>query len=128
VPRLVMQPQRRTTGIRVPEHSICLALLETLGNPIVSTSAHLLSEEEAELVTGQQRNACVLPVITTDHGLSKAELFDRLHNIVDVIVDNGLEPGYNVSTILDLTEPTPVVVRKGLGWEEVADWLMLGVD
>ncbi len=124
VPRLVMQPQRRTTGIRVPEHAICLALLETLGNPIVSTSAHLLSEEDAELVTGQQRNACLLPVVPSGHGLSKAELFDCLHNIVDVIVDDGLEPGYSVSTILDLTAAEPIVLRKGLGWEEVADWLM----
>ncbi len=128
VPRLVMQPQRRTTGIRVPDHPICLALLETLGNPIVSTSAHLLSEEEAELVTGTQRSACLLPIVGLGDAPSKAELFDRLTTIVDVIVDDGLEPGYNVSTILDLTHDNPVLVRKGLGWEEVADWLTLDVD
>ena len=41
VPKLVKDPKRKTTGIRVPDQPICLALLQTLGNPIISTSAHL---------------------------------------------------------------------------------------
>jgi tRNA A37 threonylcarbamoyladenosine synthetase subunit TsaC/SUA5/YrdC len=41
---------------------------------------------------------------------------------VDVIVDDGSDPGYQVSTILDLTESEPIVVRRGLGWEAVAVW------
>lgn len=128
VPKLVMNPQRRTTGIRVPNHRICWALLEALGNPIISSSAHLLSDEDAAQMTGQQRNACPLPIVTSGHGPTKAELFDCLHNIVDVIVDDGLEPGYHVSTILDLTATEPIVVRKGMGWEAVADWLGLDID
>ncbi|MEO0934309.1 MAG: threonylcarbamoyl-AMP synthase, partial [Cyanobacteria bacterium J06641_2] len=43
--------------------------------------------------------------------------------LVDVIIDTGKEPGYKVSTILDLTEEQPTVVRQGLGWEEVEEWM-----
>jgi tRNA threonylcarbamoyl adenosine modification protein (Sua5/YciO/YrdC/YwlC family) len=39
VPKLVMDPKRKTTGIRVPDSAVCLALIEALGNPIISTSA-----------------------------------------------------------------------------------------
>ncbi|MEN9266429.1 MAG: L-threonylcarbamoyladenylate synthase, partial [Thermostichales cyanobacterium BF4_bins_65] len=41
VPKLVQNPKRKTTGIRVPDHPLCQALLQTLGHPLVSTSAHL---------------------------------------------------------------------------------------
>lgn len=107
VPRLVQNPKRKTTGIRVPDQIFCLALLEALGNPIISTSAHLLSEDEN------------LPIEVS----TRFELFDRLDKQVDVIVDDGSEPGYQVSTILDLSTPTPTVVRQGLGWEAIAPWL-----
>ena len=107
VPRLVMDPKRKTTGIRVPDHPICQALLQLLGNPIISTSAHL-PDEEGEYPT---------------LGLEKAILFDTLDKLVDIIIDNGIEPGLQVSTILDFTKDEPVVVREGLGWEEVQNWL-----
>ena len=105
VPRLVQNPKRKTTGIRVPNHAVCSALLSVLGNPIISTSAHLPQDEDTT------------PAI--ERNMSRVELFDRLDNLVDVIVDNGTEPGYQVSTIVDLTGEEPVIVRKGLGWEEV---------
>lgn len=110
VPRLVMNPKRRTTGIRVPDHAICLALLEALDNPIVSTSAHLLDEEEM-VSNGAGKSYS-----------SRFELFDCLEKLVDVIVDSGTEPGYQVSTILDLTDEEPIILRRGLGWEEAANW------
>lgn len=104
VPRLVMSPKRKTTGIRVPDHVICQSLLQELGNPIISTSATTL---------------------VRDNGLvmSQAELFDQLDKLVDVIVDDQLPVSDRVSTILDLTEDDPIVVRKGLGWDAVADWV-----
>jgi tRNA A37 threonylcarbamoyladenosine synthetase subunit TsaC/SUA5/YrdC len=43
-----------------------------------------------------------------------------MHKLVDVMVDDGSEPGFEVSTILDLTGEDPVVVRQGLGWEAMA--------
>lgn len=107
VPRLVMSPKRKTTGIRVPDHQVCLALLEALENPIISTSAHITSDAEGmapikiEVVTG------------------KAELFDCLENLVDIIIDDGSNPGYQVSTILDLTGQEPNLIRQGLGVETV---------
>jgi tRNA threonylcarbamoyl adenosine modification protein (Sua5/YciO/YrdC/YwlC family) len=108
VPKLVMNPKRKTTGIRVPDHPVCQSLLEALGNPIISTSAHLLSEEETPDGVEPKKPA------------GKAELFDRLDKLVDLIVDNGQEAGYQVSTILDFTGPEVAIVRQGLGWEAVA--------
>lgn len=114
VPRLVMSPKRKTTGIRVPDRPVCLALLEALGVPIVSTSAYLL-DRDRDLPT---------PTLSVAQTLDKAELFDRLDKIVDVIVDDGRELGYDVSTILDLTEDLdPKILRKGADWETAAAWL-----
>lgn len=112
VPRLVMNPKRKTTGIRVPAHVVCQALLETLGNPIISTSAHLLGEDES--VSSSE--------VPQNQQLERAKLFDQMDKLVDVIVDNGTEAGYQVSTIVDLTSEEPVMVRQGLGWEAAAAW------
>ncbi|GAB4277597.1 MAG: L-threonylcarbamoyladenylate synthase [Oscillatoriaceae cyanobacterium] len=106
VPKLVMDPKRKTTGIRVPDNRVCLKLLEALGNPIISTSAHVPTEEEREEYMG------------------KAELFDLVENFVDVIVDTDKEPGYLVSTILDLTGDYPEVVREGQGWDKVSGFVV----
>lgn len=109
VPKLVMNPKRKTTGIRVPDHTVCMALLQALDNPLISTSAR--PADDAEL----DAKADLL-------NLPRVELFDRLDKVVDIIVDDGSEPGHQVSTILDLTGPEPVVARKGLGWEAVDHW------
>ncbi|HEY9770395.1 MAG TPA: L-threonylcarbamoyladenylate synthase [Coleofasciculaceae cyanobacterium] len=107
VPKLVMSPKRKTTGIRVPDNVLCQELLKTLGNPVVSTSAHL-SDEDGEY-----------PTINVE----KAYLFNTLENQVDIIIDNQIDPGFKVSTILDFTSDEPEVVRQGLGWQEVENWL-----
>lgn len=108
VPKLVMNPKRRTTGIRVPNHTLCQALLNSLENPIISTSAHILEDD--------------LHWEKEPQNLSRFELFECLNKLVDVIVDNGEEPRDQVSTILDLTDEEPIVVRKGLGWEAAEVW------
>lgn len=107
VPKLVMSPNRKTTGIRVPDHNVCQALLSALGHPIISTSAHLPNQDGD----------------TPTVGLEPAKLFDALDGLVDIIVDNDLEPGFKVSTILDLTASEPMMVRQGLGWEEAIAWI-----
>ena len=107
VPKLVMNPKRRTTGIRVPKSPLCHALIEALGNPIISTSALSVARNSTEDDT---------------EALSKAELFDRMEKQVDVIVDSDTDLRYQVSTILDLTGRTPLVVRQGLGWQAAVDW------
>jgi len=104
VPRLVMAPKRKTTGIRVPNNSICLALIEAIGNPIISTSA-------------------TTPFTPDDTRVSQAELFDQFERLVDVIIDDDQPVGYECSTIIDLQRDVPFVVRKGLGWDQVADWM-----
>jgi tRNA threonylcarbamoyl adenosine modification protein (Sua5/YciO/YrdC/YwlC family) len=110
VPRLVQNPKRKTTGIRVPNHTVCLTLLKALENPIISTSAHL-PPEEAEAEFGVEPH------------LSRIEMFDRLDKLVDIIVDTGEEPMYEVSTILDLTDEKATITRRGLGWETAAAWI-----
>lgn len=107
VPKLVMSPKRKTTGIRVPDNILCQELLKTLGNPVVSTSAHI-PDEDGDYPTMY---------------VEKAYLFDALENQVDIIIDNSIDPGFKVSTILDFTTNEPEVVRQGLGWQEVESWL-----
>lgn len=108
VPRLVMSPKRRTTGIRVPQDTVCLALIEALGNPIISTSALSILQES------------MLPVP------SKATLFDCVGPQVDLIIDSGVDMEYHLSTIVDLTDvDAPRIERQGLGWEAVA---ALGIE
>jgi tRNA threonylcarbamoyl adenosine modification protein (Sua5/YciO/YrdC/YwlC family) len=111
VPKLVMSPKRKTTGIRVPEHRVCQALLNAMGNPLISTSAHVPVDDET------------IPVKVRDpENLSLAELFASMERLVDVILDTGEEPSYEVSTILDLTNDEPSIVRQGLGWQAASEW------
>lgn len=109
VPKLVVDPKRKTTGIRVPDHPVCQALLQELENPIISTSAHLPNGEGD------------FPTV----GLEKAKLFDELDKMVDLIIEDGSEQGFEVSTIIDFTNQQPEIVRKGLGWEELKQWMAI---
>ncbi|MEQ8535907.1 MAG: L-threonylcarbamoyladenylate synthase [Coleofasciculus sp. D1-CHI-01] len=106
VPRLVMSPKRKTSGIRVPDHPVCQAILEALGNPVISTSAHLPDE------MGN------FPTV----GLETARLFDQFEGLVDIIVDDGSKPSFQVSTILDMTGDEPTILRKGLGAQAAMAW------
>ncbi|MGF1524022.1 MAG: L-threonylcarbamoyladenylate synthase [Leptolyngbyaceae cyanobacterium] len=107
VPRLVMSPKRRTTGIRVPDDPICHALIEALGNPIVSTSALSLMDDPTVRV-------------------SKAELFDYIGTRIDLIIDSNTEMRYGLSTVVNLTDSDfPTIERQGLDWEKVA---ALGIE
>lgn len=108
VPRVVMNPKRKTTGIRVPKSPVCQSLLSTLGNPVISTSAYTPSEDEDHL-----------PQL----GLERMKLFDALDNWVDLIIDTDLDLGFEVSTILDMTQDVPQLVRQGLGWQAAQAFL-----
>ncbi len=107
VPKLVVNPKRRTTGIRVPKNPTCRSLIEALGNPVISTSALSVARNSTE---------------DDIEALSKADLFDRMDKQVDVILDSDTEFRYQVSTILDLTGDSPRVTRQGLGWQEAIEW------
>jgi tRNA threonylcarbamoyl adenosine modification protein (Sua5/YciO/YrdC/YwlC family) len=106
VPKLVLNPKRKTTGIRVPEHAVAQALLNALDSPVISTSAWMSSSDDFD----ENR--------TKGPG-SSVELFDAFDKIVDLIIDNGQQPSEQVSTVLDLCEDPFKVLRKGLGWHTV---------
>jgi len=92
VPRTALTRQRQV-GVRVPDAPVATALVRGLGHPLATTSASLPGEE---------------PLIDA------ADIQDRLGKEVDLILDGGVtlnEP----STVLDLTGPSPVVLRKGKG-------------
>ncbi len=104
VPKIVLNPKRKTTGIRVPDHTLCQSLLSTLDHPIISTSARLPEGTHA--------------AFDDDHGPENtAELFDAFDKLVDIIVDTEQQPTDTTSTVIDLCREEPEVLRKGLGWE-----------
>lgn len=87
--------RKKTVGIRVPDNNIARILVQKLGNPIVSTSIY----DEDELIE-----------YTTDPEL----IFEKWQNKIDAIIDGGY--GDNVaSTIIDLSNGTPIVIREGKG-------------
>ncbi len=87
--------KKKTVGIRVPDNRIANALVVGLGNPIVSTSIR----DEDELLE-----------YTTDPEL----IYEKWENLVDLVIDGGY--GDNVaSTIIDLSDGAPFVVREGKG-------------
>ncbi|MFM7529304.1 MAG: L-threonylcarbamoyladenylate synthase [Nodosilinea sp.] len=108
VPQLVMNPKRRTSGIRVPDNPICLALVAALEHPIISTSA--LSLVAAKTVGEDSFSP------------DKVELFDHLEKMVDLIIDDDQPLTYGLSTILDMTADPPLILRSGLGWELAQSW------
>jgi tRNA threonylcarbamoyl adenosine modification protein (Sua5/YciO/YrdC/YwlC family) len=108
VPKLVRDPKRKTTGIRVPNHKVCQELLSRLGNPLISTSAHTAEDEES----GEEFSP-----------IDKARLFDYFDNLVDLAIDDGSEATDQTSTILDMSGETPIAIRQGSGWSEIAKWI-----
>lgn len=94
VPRRLQHPRRKTIGIRIPEHAIVQALLTELGEPIMSATLILPGDE--------------WPLNDPD------EIQERIGHQVDLIIDGGpcaREP----TTVLDLVEETPRLVRQGRG-------------
>jgi tRNA threonylcarbamoyl adenosine modification protein (Sua5/YciO/YrdC/YwlC family) len=113
VPKLVLNPKRKTTGIRVPKHLVSQVIVEALGNPIISTSANRQEDNLEEQDFGDLDNKSKHRDVDN---LPKMELFDYFDKLVDLIVDDGSECHYEVSTILDLTNDLqPQILRQGLG-------------
>jgi len=83
----------RSIAIRVPNHPVCLALIQHLGNPIIGTSAN---------ISGQP------PALTAD------EVEQQLGEKIDLIINGGKCPGGNESTIVDANSQELVILRRGL--------------
>ncbi|MGC8490672.1 MAG: L-threonylcarbamoyladenylate synthase [Syntrophobacteraceae bacterium] len=93
VPR-IMLTKRQTVGIRVPDHPICLAIVQALGHPIISTSA---TDPE-----------------TSDILSTPREIQDKIGYAIDLIVDGGVVPGIP-SSVISLLNDTPEILREGAG-------------
>ncbi len=94
VPRRLQNPKRKTIGLRVPDHPIVLALLEALGEPIMSSTLQMPGDD--------------MPMSEPD------EIDDRLGKLVDAIIDGG-HCGIEPTSVIDLTEETPQILRVGRG-------------
>ena len=88
-----MLTKRKTAGIRVPDHKICLQLVEGLGNPIITTSA-------------------TLPDGSTPNDASL--IHDLFKNRLDLVIDGEFVSG-KPSSVISLINDTPQVIRKGMG-------------
>lgn len=91
----ILDLNKKTVGIRVPDNQIPIRIVETLGNPIISASI----KDEDHVVE-----------YTTDPGL----IYERFSNLVDVVIDGGNSDNI-ASTILDCTGSTIKVAREGAG-------------
>jgi tRNA threonylcarbamoyl adenosine modification protein (Sua5/YciO/YrdC/YwlC family) len=91
----VLDVNKKTVGIRIPNHPVPLAIVKELGNPVITSSI---------------RNDDEIKTYTTD----PEEIYEDLKNKVDLVIDSGV--GGNIpSTIVDFTSGAPIVTRVGLG-------------
>ncbi|KOC87525.1 L-threonylcarbamoyladenylate synthase [Winslowiella iniecta] len=94
VPRRLMNEKRKTIGLRVPSNPIALALLEALNEPMMSTSLMLPGNDFTES--------------------DPEEIQDSIGKVVDLIIHGGFL-GQQPTTVIDLTDDAPVVIRTGVG-------------
>ena len=94
VPKRLQNPKRRTIGLRVPDHALVHAMLDTLGEPIMSSTLSLPGDD----------------VPLTD----AADIEERIGHQVDVIVDSGAT-GIEPTTVLDLSHGSVEILRVGRG-------------
>lgn len=94
IPKRLQHPKRSTIGVRIPDHAIALALLEELGEPLLS-STMILPNEESPLNDAQQIRAL-------------------LEQQVDLVIDGGAVAAEPTS-VIDLTRDMPMLVRAGRG-------------
>ncbi|HEX6227762.1 MAG TPA: L-threonylcarbamoyladenylate synthase [Chryseolinea sp.] len=94
VPR-ILDVNKKTVGIRIPDHAIPRSIVEQLGNPLINAS---IKDDD------------VIKAYTTD----PEEIFEDFKHSVDLVIDGG--PGNNIpSSVIDCTGDQIVVVREGLG-------------
>ena len=94
VPRRMQHPKRNTIGLRIPDHPVVLALLEELGEPLLSSTL-ILPEDEFPLNDAE-------------------EIRERLEHQVELIMDAG-SCGIEMTTVIDLTTDVPELIRQGKG-------------
>ncbi|MDY6823299.1 MAG: L-threonylcarbamoyladenylate synthase [Thermodesulfobacteriota bacterium] len=88
-----MVSKRKTAGIRVPDHNICIELVQTLGNPIISTTA-----------TSPDKTVFDHPSFIHDH----------YGKLIDLVIDGGPVPS-EPSSVISLINDEPEIIREGRG-------------
>ena len=91
--------KKKTVGIRIPNNNIVRAIVKALGNPIISTSIH----DEDDVIE-----------YTSDPEL----IFEKWEHLVDGVIDGGFG-GNLASTIIDLTDAVPKIIREGKGTTDI---------
>lgn len=94
VPRRLMHPKRKTVGLRVPDNPIAAALLEDLGEPLMSVTLIMPGDE--------------FPLI------DPYDIRETLEHHVDLVIDGGY-CGMEATTVVDLADDIPIVLRAGKG-------------
>lgn len=94
VPRRVLHPKKRTVGVRIPDHRMVRALLEELGEPLLSSTL-LLPDQETPPTGGW-------------------EIKELLEHQVDAVVESG-ECGSEPTTVIDFSSGSAEIVRRGMG-------------
>jgi tRNA threonylcarbamoyl adenosine modification protein (Sua5/YciO/YrdC/YwlC family) len=94
VPRRLLHPRKKTVGVRIPDHVVAQALLEELGEPMLSSTL-LLPGEEEPLTQGW-------------------EIKERLDHQIDAVIDSG-ECGTEPTTVIDFSQDEPEILRRGAG-------------
>ena len=94
VPRRLMHPKRKTVGLRVPDNRIAAALLEDLGETLMSVTLIMPGED--------------LPLI------DPYDIRETLEHHVDLVIDGGY-CGMEATTVVDLADDLPIVLRAGKG-------------
>lgn len=94
VPKRLIQPKKKTIGMRVPDNKILLAILDELNEPLMSTSLIMPGDE--------------LPLS------DPYDIRQMLENSLDLVIDGGY-CGFEATTVLDLTDEEVVLLRQGVG-------------
>ena len=94
LPKRLMNPSKRTIGIRIPDNVIALALLEALGEPLMTTSLILPGSESTEF--------------------DPEDIRDKLENQVDLILNGGYL-GESPTTVIDFSADNVTIIREGAG-------------
>ena len=94
VPRRLLHPKKKTVGVRIPDHPVVRALLEELGEPILSSTLILPGETEPRTLGWDVK--------------------EELDHVVDYVLEAGETPA-EPTTVIDWSEDEPVVVREGAG-------------
>ena len=94
VPKRLMHPKRKTIGIRVPKSLVVKALLDELGEPMMSVTLHMPGDE--------------FPLS------DPYDVKQTMMPLVDAVVDSGY-CGHEPTTVIDMTDSTPEIIRFGAG-------------